>query len=101
VQKFSILLILLLSFGVSSLGHAVDVFEGKQLYSRHCMGCHGVSGEGNMPGLPNFAQGEQLFKSDSELQDSVRNGNGVMPSFIGLLTDDEISSVVAYLRTLL
>lgn len=93
---------MILLMGLSSPAvHAIDVFEGKQLYERHCMGCHGVSGAGNMPGLPNFAQGEQLFKSDSELQDAIRNGSGVMPSFNGLLGDSEISSIVAYLRTFL
>lgn len=81
--------------------HAGDVFKGKELYTRHCMGCHGPSGEGMMPGLPNFSRGEQMFKTDSQLIDAIRDGNGVMPSFNGLLDDEQISDVVAYLRTFL
>lgn len=81
--------------------HAGDVFKGKEIYTRHCMGCHGPSGEGMMPGLPNFSRGAQLSKTDSQLMDAIRDGNGVMPSFNGLLDDDELSDVVSYLRTFL
>ncbi|MDH5230534.1 MAG: cytochrome c [Gammaproteobacteria bacterium] len=80
---------------------AGDPVVGKNIYTRHCMGCHGASGAGMMPGLPNFSRGEQLFKSDNELMDTVRNGNGVMPSFGGLISEEEIRDVVAYLRTFL
>lgn len=80
---------------------AGDVFKGKEIYQRHCMGCHGGSGEGFMPGMPNFARGDRLFRTDRELEDAIRDGNGVMPSFNGLLEDDDMRDVVAFLRTFL
>lgn len=92
---------LILIIALPSQALAGDVFKGKELYARHCMGCHGSNGEGMMPGLPNFARGEQLFKSDRELADAVRDGNGVMPSFSGILDDSEIDDVVSFLRTFL
>ena len=86
----------------SIVSHAAgDVFKGKEVYQRHCMGCHGGSGEGMMPGMPNFARGERLFRTDKELEDAIRDGNGVMPSFNGILEDEDIENVVAFLRTFL
>jgi mono/diheme cytochrome c family protein len=90
----------LMMISVSAV-NAADVFDGKEVYMRHCMGCHGSSGVGNMPGLPNFTRGDQMFKSNSELYDAIRDGSGIMPGFNGLLTDDEIENVIAYIRTFL
>ncbi len=81
--------------------HAADVFNGKELYARHCTGCHGASGDGMMPGMPNFSLGERMTSTNRELVDSIRQGNGVMPGFGGMLDDEQISDIVAYLRTLL
>jgi len=80
---------------------ANDVFQGREVFMRECMACHGESGEGKLPGLPNFKEGQTLFKTDSALIDIVRDGKGVMPSFNGLLTDEDIRNVVAYLRSFL
>ena len=101
MSRLFIFLMAMYSIMASPLAFSLDVFNGKQLYAQHCSGCHGASGEGNMPGLPNFAQGEQMFKSDGELHDSIRNGSGVMPGFSGLLKEEEISDIVTYLRTFL
>ncbi len=74
---------------------------GKQIYDRYCMGCHGVNGEGMMPGMPNFALGERLDTTDRDLAERIRQGNGVMPGFAGTLSDREIDDVIAYIRSLL
>lgn len=80
---------------------AADVFNGREIYLRECMSCHGEAGEGNMPGLPNFKEGQTLFKTDNLLIDAIRDGKGIMPGFNGLLTDDDIRDVAAYIRTFL
>ena len=36
---------------------------------------------------------------DSELLDRIRDGKDGMPSFRGMLSDNEIRDVIAYLRT--
>jgi len=82
-------------------GIASDVFAGREIYLRDCTACHGESGEGKMPGLPNFKEGQTLFKTDAMLMDIIRDGKGIMPSFGGLLTDEDIRNVAAYLRTFL
>lgn len=97
-------ILLLLGFGelvCSSSLIAGDVFRGRDVYMQECMTCHGSAGEGNMPGLPNFKESQTLFKTDNELIDIIRDGRGVMPSFGGLLTDDDIRDVASYLRSFL
>jgi len=94
-----ILFVLLQTYALQVFAN--DVFKGREVFMRECMACHGESGEGKLPGLTNFKEGQTLFKTDSVLIDIVRDGKGVMPSFNGLLADEDIRNVVAYLRSFL
>ena len=80
---------------------AEDMEKGREIFLQKCMGCHGDAGEGKLPGQPNFKEGEIFSKSQSALFDIVRDGKGVMPSFGGLLTDEDIRNVVAYVKNFL
>ncbi len=82
-----------------SLAFANNVFNGKDVYSKECVSCHGHNGAGEMPGVPNFTESNILFKMNRELINVVNDGIGIMPGYRGLLTDEEIQDVVAYLRT--
>ena len=77
---------------------AADPGVGGQLYSQHCTTCHGDDGRGTMPGVPDFTRGEGLFQSNQVLKNVIREGKSVMPAFRGILTDDEIKDIIAYLR---
>ncbi len=98
--KACLMLLLLVLIGGEG-AWASDVFKGREIYMRECMACHGNAGEGNMPGLPNFQESQTLFKTDSALYDIIRDGRGIMPGFGGLLKDEEIRDVTAYLRSFL
>lgn len=89
---------ILLSVSVSV--DASDVFNGKDVYELHCEGCHGADGASFEPGMPDFSRGESLFAPDSELVQRLREGSVTKPSFRGLLTDEELRDVIAYVRTL-
>lgn len=91
---------LLLWVTVSGNARAADTFNGGKLYAVHCVSCHGVTGVNVMPNAPNFAQGEGLLKPDSSLLPSIKNGINAMPAYEGILTDQEILDVIAYVRTL-
>lgn len=80
--------------------HAGDIFNGKEVYELHCEGCHGADGASFEPGVPDFTRGESLFAPDSELVQRLREGSAMKPSFRGLLTDEELRDVIAYVRTL-
>ncbi len=94
------LLVVLVLIGPST-AFAADVFKGREIYLSRCQSCHGAGGEGVMAGTPNFARGESLFQTDQELIDGIRRGKGMMPGFGGMLSDDDIANVVAYIRTFL
>lgn len=87
------------AFFLSAEAYAADVANGGALYQRHCVSCHGDAGFGVMPGAPDFSRGERLFVPDSELATAIREGLRVMPAFNGLMTEQEILDVVAFLRT--
>jgi cytochrome c6 len=79
---------------------AADIRKGGSLYATHCALCHGANGNPVMPGAPNFRRLESLMRPDTQILPAIRNGKGAMPGFFGILRDQEILDVVAYLRTL-
>ncbi len=94
-----------------------DPRRGKALYEAHCQRCHGADGSGEgtgtgvtlsrerefmvMPAALNNP-GFQRSASDAMIADIIRRGRrvGGMPAFRKKLTDEQISDVVAYVRTL-
>lgn len=79
---------------------AADIHKGATLYTTHCAMCHGANGNPVMPGAPNFRRMESLMRPDMQLLPAIRNGKGSMPGFFGILRDQEVLDVIAYLRTL-
>jgi len=78
--------------------------SGGTLYKMNCAPCHGVSGDANTPAGKKFNAtvfntAEGLQKSDEELLMVTRTGKGQMPSWSDVLTDTELKSVIAYIRT--
>jgi putative membrane protein len=79
----------------------VDLALGESVYRRYCVTCHQVDGRGLDGKLAaDFRTSERLEKSDAALAASVANGvpGTAMAAFRGELGDDEIRSVVAYVR---
>ncbi|MEJ8836793.1 c-type cytochrome [Ramlibacter sp. AN1133] len=79
---------------------AADIHRGATLYTTHCAICHGANGSPVMPGAPDFRRMETLMRPDMQILPAIKNGKGSMPGFFGILRDQEILDVVAYLRTL-
>lgn len=97
--RTGMLLALLLLASLQSAG-AADIRRGGTLYATHCAACHGSDGNPVLPGAPNFRRLQSLMKPDVQILTVVRNGKGAMPGYFGVLKDQEILDVVAYLRTL-
>jgi cytochrome c6 len=102
MQKLTFLLAVLATcaFIWSAPGAAADRQGGRTIYETYCIACHGEAGRPIDPTITNFANGDRLFQMDSQLLESIRTGNQTMPAFRGLLSDQEIRDVIAYLRTL-
>jgi cbb3-type cytochrome c oxidase subunit III len=91
---------------VSSLAFqaAVPAADGAAIFRKNCMMCHGADGKG-FPALktPNFTDPKwQSSIKDKEMRETIKNGKKgtMMPGFGGQLKDEEISAVVAYIRSL-
>jgi uncharacterized membrane protein len=72
-----------------------DVARGKQLFlSSGCAGCHTLEDAGATGTVgPNL---DAARPSASLVAERVRDGKGVMPSFVGELDDAEVAAVAAY-----
>jgi cytochrome c6 len=82
------------------LSYPADTNKGAEVYNMHCVSCHGISGVSVIPGAPNFAQDEGLMSPDGTLFISIQSGKAAMPAYRGVLSDQDILNVIAYLRTL-
>jgi mono/diheme cytochrome c family protein len=79
--------------------------DGAATFKTRCVACHGVDGSGNTPaGRVVKAQDLRVqavqSKTDTELATLIANGKGKMPAFKSSLSEDQIKSVVAHIRTL-
>lgn len=99
--------------------NSAQVALGKTLYAQHCASCHGVNLEGQlewrerkpdgkMPAPPHDATGHTWHHPDDALFGITKQGitayapagyKSDMPAFGGELTDEQIWSVLAYLKS--
>ena len=98
---------------------AAQVARGKAVYAEHCASCHGANLEGQpdwrerkpdgkMPAPPHDATGHTWHHPDDVLFGITRQGiadyappgyTSDMPAFGGVLTDEQIWAVLAYLKS--
>jgi mono/diheme cytochrome c family protein len=93
-------------------GDAEAAAEGESLYQSNCFSCHGEAARGNGPAAAALEpKPPDLASSQSELSDDylhwriaeggmMRPFNSVMPSWKGILSEDQIWMIITYLRTL-
>jgi mono/diheme cytochrome c family protein len=107
--------------GLSFLGAPVtaeQVALGQELYAANCAACHGVDLEGEpdwkrrkdngrMPASPHDASGHTWHHPDRQLFTITKLGVSAvvpgyesdMPGFEGVLSDDEIAAVLAFIKS--
>jgi len=79
-------------------------------FSSYCFACHGLDGQKTgvpfadsmSPPIPSLASAEVQSYNDGQLKWIIQNGLSPsgMPAAKGILNDDEIWSIVVYLRNL-
>jgi YVTN family beta-propeller protein len=74
------------------------------LYKSKCQACHGADGAGSAAGkkmgAKDFKSAEVAKASDTDMIDVTKKGKGKMPGFEQKLTDDQISALIKYIRSL-
>ena len=82
------------------------VKTGRMMYSKHCSSCHGKTGLGDgtkargldtHPG--DFSSSEFQGQTDGELFYKSSFGRNEMPKFQNKIPDEDIWSIVSYMRT--
>lgn len=90
--------------------NADTVADGKEAFSHYCVACHGMDGQGTgvpfaghiSPPIPSLASPEVQSFTDGQLKWILDYGiwPSGMPGSKGTLSDDELWSIVVYLRHL-
>ncbi len=83
---------------------AVPAADGSAVFKNNCMMCHGADGKG-FPALktPDFTDPKwQAATKDKEIREAIKNGKKgtAMLAFGNKLSDEEISAVITYIRSL-
>jgi mono/diheme cytochrome c family protein len=89
-------------------GDTAALANGRVMFQRHCMVCHGAEGQGSGPivGPDRFPMGPSLVTptvqgySDGYVYAVVRMGRGLMPAYGPRMTEAERWQVVSYVRSL-
>ena len=89
-------------FAVSS-AYAAD--DAATIYKGKCAMCHGADGTGNTPagkkvGARDFSSPEVAKETDAQMLEVLKNGKNKMPAYKDKLKDDEMKSLVAFIRDL-
>ena len=90
-----------LADSASLLGQGIGpLHDGAGVYRHVCQGCHQPGGVGAVGAgaFPALAANKKLAEAGYPIG-MVLNGHGGMPWFNGQLTDEQIASVVNYVRT--
>ncbi len=86
-----------LSVAVAQSGEdPAKVAAGEAVYTANCAGCHAADGTGTATGRPLTGIADQADRSVHVT--SVTDGKDFMPAFGDRLSEEEIDSVVAYVR---
>jgi mono/diheme cytochrome c family protein len=86
------------------------IVDGKEAFSHYCVACHGLDGQNTgvpfadrlSPPVPSLSSQEVQQYSDGQLKWVIDNGiwPSGMPGSSGILSDDEMWSIVIYIRNL-
>ncbi len=89
-------IILFSSFTQFSVDKA-DIKKGKEVFESKCAKCHGSDGTKGKWGAKNL-QVSRL--GDADMKTIITNGKRIMPAWGKRLTEDELLSVIGYVKTL-
>jgi cytochrome c oxidase subunit II len=80
--------------GEAEGGGTADASAGEEVFAENCSVCHGADGHGGNggPDLRTMPKAQEQASAEEQ----VTNGGGGMPPFSGILSEEEISNVAAY-----
>lgn len=98
-----IVCLLIVTILTASPAAGADNAAGAAVYKSKCVTCHGADGGGTAVGkslkVADLRSAEVQSRPDAELTQIISDGKDNMPGFKGTITDDEITAVLAHVRT--
>ena len=95
--------LLVITMLAASPAAGADNAAGAAVYKSKCVTCHGADGGGTAVGkslkVADLRSAEVQSRSDAELTQIISDGKDNMPGFKSTITDDEITAVLAHVRT--
>ena len=84
---------------------SVFAADAPAVFKAKCAACHGADATGQTAvgktmKIRDFHSADVQKQSDADLTKIITDGKGKMPSFKGKLTNEEVASVVKFIRSL-
>jgi mono/diheme cytochrome c family protein len=103
--RFSVIVGLLACVPVLASGPAQAADDAAATFDSSCAGCHGQNGAGDTAigkstGVPDLRSSQVQSQPDSRLADVIENGTSKMPPFKSTLSQDQVKTLIAYIRAL-
>lgn len=97
------LAVLTVALVLSATTFAAD--SGADVFKSKCAACHGAEGKGDTAmgkgmKLKDLGSDDVQKMSDADLTTVIEKGKKPMPAYEGMLTKEQITDVVKYIRTL-
>tara|TARA_B100000131_G_scaffold313285_1_gene348451 strand:- start:121 stop:432 length:312 start_codon:yes stop_codon:yes gene_type:complete len=96
-MKIRLTFLILINFFILSYSFSDEKFDlGKNIFlnAGNCSACHSLADAGSVANVgPNL---DEIKPDIGRVIISVTNGAGVMPSYLGILSQDEIEAVAYY-----
>ena len=97
-KRLAVMAVVLAMLALPLASFAAD--QAADLFKSKCAMCHGPDGKGKMAGTKDLGSAEVQKASDADLTATITDGKPPkMPAYKGKLADDQIKSLVAYVRT--
>ncbi len=96
--KLAMLLVAVIAAGASAPSRA-DGTEGKALFLKNCAACHQATGKGIPGAFPALAGNKFVQGKSSDVATVLLKGRGGMPDFSDSLSDQEISTILSFVRS--
>ncbi|MCH8899647.1 MAG: cytochrome c [Acidobacteria bacterium] len=98
VKRGALLLVLLVAALIAGCSDRLEGKHGEELYRVGCAQCHGADLTGGLGPPIDAGSNADIGLSDEQVVDVIRVGPGAMPGFDRRLTEEQIESLVVYLR---
>ena len=104
-MKSKMMVGLLILFAFAAFAVAGNSAAGKDVFSSNCVMCHGADASastpmGKMLKIPDLHSPTVQKLSDADLTNVISKGHNRIPAFGSKLTAEQITQVVAFIRTL-